>query len=1024
MPRADRILIFHMTAPNLRHASIEYGIEAVEQMAQEHGFGVDETQDPAVFTDANLVRYDAVVWLNTIGVVLDGAQRAAFRRYVTGGGGWVGVHGPAGQEINWRWYYDELVGTYIKTLPRGPGFPETQDAIVRVEDGAHASTEHLAQEWKFTEEWWNFYQAPRQRVHVLATLDESTYNPGPAPMGADHPIAWCHRVGAGRAWYTNLGHSVESYADPAFRAHLLGGIRYAMGRGPDVWAGPGTEPDSVFARVPLAAGAAFLGEPTAMAVLPDRRVLHASRDGSVRLTTPQGATSTAGRIPVYTHGGDGLLGIAVHPDPAAGAWVYAYYAPPLRTPPGDAPQEGSAADFAAYEGHHQLSRFPLTAAGTLDLAGEQPILRVPADRGAWTHHGGHIDFDADGNLLLATGDDSSPFGSDGFAPLDERPHRSPVFDAQRTSANTADLRGKLLRVTVLPDGGYTVPDGNLFPPDTPGARPEVYAMGLRDPVRLSVDAPTGRIFVGDHGPAGSAARPERGPAGQARFLQLTGPANYGWPYAFGDREPYAAVDFATGRSGEPFDLAAPVNDSPRNTGLRELPPVAGAWLAYRGDAVPEFEAHADGASPMAGPVYRFDPGAAFRGAFPSRYDGRFFAYERERGWIKEIAVGEDGAPGEIRPLAASLAPAAPVDVRFGPDGALYVLDGGGAAGPALYRLEHAGQDQDPTATVTASATSGPVPLEVEFSPAGSHSADGGPLAYSWIFEGSSVVEARGPEPVRHRYAAAGTHTAVLAVTDARGRTATTELTVVAGGVRPALSFTQPAQGQVVEFGDTVSFAVAALDADTGAPLDSGAVTVELSLGRMVDGEPVPGDRVLATARGTEGRLTLPAQASRTGRIAVLTARWAGPGPQPGAAAAVHRVLQPAVRSAASCDESFGVRAVPHPAAAGGALIGGVDGWDWIKFDPVDLTGVTAIAFRVSSDGPGGTIEVQSHVTGGPVLASVEVPDTGGLDHVVELPPAAIEPVPGAEPLYLVFRAPQSGLFTVDTLRFVRGRAAS
>jgi glucose/arabinose dehydrogenase len=240
-------------------------------------------------------------------------------------------------------------------------------------------------------------------------------------------------------------------------------------------------PESDFDVITLARGADKTGEPIALAVLPDRRVLHTSRDGRVWLTTPNATTSLAAQIPVYSHDEDGLQGIAIDADFATNRWVYVYYAPPLSTPAGDAPTNGAGpATFEPYVGYNRLARFQLTDAGALDLASEQEILRVPQTRGICCHNGGEIDFDADGNLYLSTGDDSNPFESDGYTPIDERSTRNPAFDAQRTSGNTNDLRGKLLRITVQPDGSYTIPGGNLFSPGTMGTRPEIYDLAVRE----------------------------------------------------------------------------------------------------------------------------------------------------------------------------------------------------------------------------------------------------------------------------------------------------------------------------------------------------------------------------------------------------------------------------------------------------------------------------------------------------------------------------------------------------------------
>ncbi|MDX3070363.1 PQQ-dependent sugar dehydrogenase, partial [Streptomyces sp. ND04-05B] len=213
-----------------------------------------------------------------------------------------------------------------------------------------------------------------------------------------------------------------------------------------------------FQQVTLAKGEPEVGEPMSLAVLPDRSVLHTSRDGELRLTDAAGNTRLAGKLDVYSHDEEGLQGIGVDPGFADNRFIYLYYAPPLNTPAGDAPETGTAADFAPFDGVNRLSRFVLKADGTLDKASEKKVLDVPASRGICCHVGGDIDFDAAGNLYLSTGDDSNPFQSDGFTPIDERANRNPAFDAQRTSGNTNDLRGKILRIKVGADGSYTVPD--------------------------------------------------------------------------------------------------------------------------------------------------------------------------------------------------------------------------------------------------------------------------------------------------------------------------------------------------------------------------------------------------------------------------------------------------------------------------------------------------------------------------------------------------------------------------------------
>ncbi|MGW5177888.1 ThuA domain-containing protein [Streptomyces sp. NPDC004082] len=214
-----RVLVFSKTA-GFRHDSIPEGVAAVRELGAENGFAVDATEDATAFTPANLARYEAVVFLSTTGDVLDPAQQSAFERYIGRGGGYVGVHAAADTEYDWP-FYGGLVGAYFRS------HPAIQPARVLVEDRGNPATSHLEATWDRTDEWYDYRSNPRDRVHVLASLDESSYTGG--SMGGDHPIAWCQTYRGGRAFYTGGGHTKESYTDPAFRRHLSGGIRYAVG---------------------------------------------------------------------------------------------------------------------------------------------------------------------------------------------------------------------------------------------------------------------------------------------------------------------------------------------------------------------------------------------------------------------------------------------------------------------------------------------------------------------------------------------------------------------------------------------------------------------------------------------------------------------------------------------------------------------------------------------------------------------------------------------------------------------------
>jgi type 1 glutamine amidotransferase len=217
------ILVFSKTA-EFRHDSIPAAQAALRQLAAEHGWRADFTEDAALFTYERLALYDAVIFLLTTGDVLNTSQEAAFERYIRAGGGFVGVHSASDTEYGWAWY-GGLVGAYNNQQNK---HSSVVPATIQVVDHAHPSTAGLPDHWTRTDEWYNFATNPRPQVHVLMTVDEATYIGG--TMGADHPIAWYHEYDGGRAWYTALGHTAESYREPLLLAHLWGGVEYAASR--------------------------------------------------------------------------------------------------------------------------------------------------------------------------------------------------------------------------------------------------------------------------------------------------------------------------------------------------------------------------------------------------------------------------------------------------------------------------------------------------------------------------------------------------------------------------------------------------------------------------------------------------------------------------------------------------------------------------------------------------------------------------------------------------------------------------
>lgn len=215
-----RVLVFSKTE-GFRHSSIPTGIAAITQLGQEYGFIVEATENAALFNFENLQKFEVIIFLSTTGDVLSIEQQNAFEQYIHNGGGFVGIHAASDTEYDWPWY-GKLVGAYFDSHPK------IQTATIQVTDQDHISTKHLSKFWERTDEWYNYNKNPRGQVHVLATLDESSYSGG--NMDNDHPIAWMHEFHGGRSWYTGGGHTEASYAEPDFLKHILGGILYASGK--------------------------------------------------------------------------------------------------------------------------------------------------------------------------------------------------------------------------------------------------------------------------------------------------------------------------------------------------------------------------------------------------------------------------------------------------------------------------------------------------------------------------------------------------------------------------------------------------------------------------------------------------------------------------------------------------------------------------------------------------------------------------------------------------------------------------
>jgi glucose/arabinose dehydrogenase len=548
--------------------------------------------------------------------------------------------------------------------------PENQEATLIINDKNHPSTDSLPATWTRTDEWYNFKNL-NPDVKVLISIDEKSYQGG--ENGDKHPMAWYHNFDGGRVFYTELGHTNESFSEPLYLKHILGGIQYAMGDNTADYSKASSvfAPDeSHFTKTDLVKGTFF--EPTELSVLPNLDVLVVQRRGEIMLyNNTSKKIKQAGFLNVYwktnapgVNSEEGLLGVKADPDFAKNHFVYMFY---------------SAPDSSV----NRLSRFTLEN-DTILNSSEKVILEFYEQRDICCHTGGSIAFGPNKTLFVSTGDNTTPFDepnqkyvSHGYAPLDDRPGHY-QYDERRSSGNTNDLRGKILRISVKDDGSYEIPEGNLFPKGTDKARPEIYVMGNRNPYRISVDPKNGNLYWGEVGPdANVDSLDTRGPQGYDEVNQARKAGFFGWPFFIGNNYPYHIYDYATGKSGPAFDPAKPINNSRNNTGLTELPPAQPAFIWYPyGISTTDFPSlGAGGRTAMAGPVYYSDlyPKET---RYPSYYDGKFFFNEWMRGYIKAVTMKANGDYDRMEPFMPNTKFHAAIDIEVGPDGRFYVLEYG------------------------------------------------------------------------------------------------------------------------------------------------------------------------------------------------------------------------------------------------------------------------------------------------------------------------------------------------------------
>jgi len=503
-----------------------------------------------------------------------------------------------------------------------------------------------------------------------------------------------------------------------------------------------------------------LDQPMAMDFMPNGNIVIVEKEGGVKLFNPYtNSLNNIAYIPVnrnynqpYTTSGDkydaddGMHGVVLDPDFENNGYIYFYYSP------------------ATDEPISLLTQY-IWENGSINLNSKNTLLEWRTQRERCCHLGGGMVFDKEGNLYIATGDNSG--GS-----INTR-----HGDSRRTSGNTNDLRGSILRIKPGDNGTYTIPEGNLFQNDEIYTRPEIYILGVRNPWRLSLDNETGWLYWGEVGPSTD------------EFNQARSAGNFGWPFFLADNKKYLDIE-------TDYDTTNIINDSPYNTGLSNLPaPPVSALVWYDRNPSTEFPIPGSGSlSAVGGPFYRVSDYIDASNPFPSYYNGKWFVTDYVRGWIMVISFNENGnykSMEEFLPLGSFTGI---IDMKFSPDGDLYVLQYGhesyqpNSKDSKLFRISYNDGNRRPIASASVNKPRGSIPLNILLSTKGTIDYDDNIVEYHWVIEsdkGDQInFDIQEPEFTIND---PGLYKATLTVTDSEGESDSDEIKIIAGNEPPIVN---------------------------------------------------------------------------------------------------------------------------------------------------------------------------------------------------------------------------------------------
>ncbi|TXE07509.1 carbohydrate-binding protein [Gelidibacter salicanalis] len=749
--------------------------------------------------------------------------------------------------------------------------------------------------------------------------------------------------------------------------------------------------ENKFQQVDLLTG---LRNSTTMKFAPDGRIFILDRYGEILIYNTESQSSiTAGSIRVFHELEDGLLGIAFDPNFLSNNFIYITYSP---------------IDFNV----NRVSRFKMDG-DDLNLQSEIVLLEWPTSRTAKFHSGGGMDFDSKGNLYIATGDNT---GYDNFyAAWNEK---NADYSAEKSSSNTNDLRGKILRIKPQLNGTYTIPTGNLFPEETPFYRPEIYVMGARNPYRIFVDRTnTDWLFWGDVGPDADASS-VLGPTGLDEINLTKKAGNYGWPYFIGVDNGAYQIPYKTPK---PFYnvTESPENTSKWNTGATNLPPAQPAWIEY------------DHASFFSGPRYYYDHSLSNQQRLPIEFDEAYFYYDFNTSKIWAVKMDAQGKiiPNSKQRFAPGVFPGSSkefngyIDMAIGPDGKMYILAYGTGCCPQnvgtgrLIRVDYTGitTNAPPNVKIAADIDNGSLPLTVKFSSDGTTDPNGdSPLSYEWDVNEDGKVDYTVANPT-HTYTATGTYKVKLIVRDGKGGVGVNNITINAGNNAAQFNFVYPPDGGLMNWQDDVEIKLTVTDIEDGS-IDCDKVNIVPSLGHLnhfhddntLTGCPTTVTLDADNTHGADGEQDI---------FYVLNANYKDTN---GLLAFDQIQLHPKRKEAEFFDIQEGTSIIPNSdPLEGGSKAIQVKNKSYISYSGRNLFNITAVKYKVAATLGGGIIELRLGSITGPLIATTSVPSTGSKDSWVAIESKISDPG-GKNDLFFVFRHPSQtdNIFHLNYVEFM------